>query len=149
MLNSTMGLSFPALLTVQLPMLNTLILRTPKSEITEIRQLNKSIGSTHGTEPREVRGGSGGASALLFRLSSRDLVSQIMKKKHKITGLNSQHLDPTHFGENIALPVASVFINEYLPSAIYKEFPNLKSLAKKIGIQIYLVQARAVLSQDP
>ena len=55
-----------------------------KSEITEIRQLNKSVGSTHGTEPREVRGGSGGASALLVRLSSRDLVSQIMKKSIKL-----------------------------------------------------------------
>ena len=106
-----------------------------KSEITEIPQLNKSIDSTHGTETWEVRGGSGGPSALLVRLSSRDLVSQIIKKKHKITGLNTQHLDPTHFGENIDLPVASVFINEYLPSAIYKEFQNLKSLAKKLGFK--------------
>ena len=103
-----------------------------KSEITEIRQLNESVGSTHGTEPREVRGGSRGASALLVRLSSRDLVSQIMKKKHQITELNTQHLDPTYVGENIVLPVASVFTNEYLPSAIYKEFQNLKSLAKKL-----------------
>ena len=116
-------------------MLNSVQPSMEKSEITEIPQLNKSVGSTHGIEPREVRGGSGGASALLVRLSSRDLVSQIMIKKHKITGLNTQHLDPTHFGENIALPVASVFINEYLPSAIYKEFQNLKSLAKKSGFK--------------
>ena len=106
-----------------------------KSEITEIRQLNRSVGSMHGTEARDVRGGSGGASALLVRLSSRDLVSQIMKNKHKITGLNTQHLDLTHFGQNITLPVASVFINEYLPSATYKEFQNLKSLAKKLGFK--------------
>ena len=106
-----------------------------KSKITKIRQLNKSVGSTHGTETREVRGGSGGASALLVRLSRRDLVSQIMKNKHKITGLNTRHLDPTYFGENITLPVVSVFINEYLPSATYKEFQNLKSLAKKLGFK--------------
>ena len=31
--------------------------------------------------------------------------------------------------------MASVFINEYLPSAIYKEFQNLKSLAKKLGFK--------------
>ena len=105
-----------------------------KSEITEIRQLNKSVASTHGTETREVRGGSGGASALLC-LASCDLVSQIMKNKLKITRLNTRHLDPTHFGENITLPVASVFINEYLPSATYKEFQNLKSLAKKLGFK--------------
>ena len=55
--------------------------------------------------------------------------------KHKITGLNTQDLDPTHFGENITIPVASVFINEYLPSATYKEFQNLKSLAKKSGFK--------------
>ena len=106
-----------------------------KSEITDIRQLNKSVGSTHGTETKEDRGGSGGASVLLVRLSSRDLVSQIMKNKHKITGLNTHYLDPTHFGENITLPIASVFINEYLPSASYKEFQNLKSLAKILGLK--------------
>ena len=32
-------------------------------------------------------------------------------------------------------PVASLFINEYLPSATYKEFQNLKSLAKKLGFK--------------
>ena len=58
-----------------------------------------------------------------------------MKNKHKITGLNTHHLDPTHFGENITLPVASIFINEYLPSVMYKEFQNLKSLAKKLGFK--------------
>ena len=31
--------------------------------------------------------------------------------------------------------MASVFINEYLPSATYKEFQNLKSLAKKLGFK--------------
>ena len=44
-------------------------------------------------------------------------------------------LDRTHFGENITLPVASIFINEYLPSATYTEFQNLKSLAKKLGFK--------------
>ena len=58
-----------------------------------------------------------------------------MKNKHKITGLNTQHIDLTHFGENITLPVASVFINEYLPSATYKEFQTLKTLAKKLGFK--------------
>ena len=47
-----------------------------------------------------------------------------MKNKHKITGLNTQHL-----------LVASIFINEYLPSVMYKEFQNLKSLAKKLGFK--------------
>ena len=31
--------------------------------------------------------------------------------------------------------MASVFINEYLPSVTYKEFQNLKSLAKKLGFK--------------
>ena len=106
-----------------------------KSEIINVQQLNKFSEKLSDSETKVVGSGSGGTSALLVKLSSRTLANQIMNEKHKITGLNTQHLDITPPGENTSLPAASIFINEYLDKKSYLEFQNLKTLAKRLQIK--------------
>lgn len=91
--------------------------------------------ATHSREKR--RGEHSRPPPLLVTLASRDIMIRVLEAKHGITSFSTADLDLSPLdGEAAGHVIASkIFINENLPSVIYKDFLGLKTIAKSLGFK--------------
>ena len=130
--------------------LNTVLPSLSKSDIKVVKMLpqnSSAPGSVtlENTLPRtsenaqksEIIDGPRSAFSLLVRLSSGELLKQIIKEKRNLTSFSLMDINPSLLGDTSTSKLAqtNIFLNYYLQKEKYNELIKLRTYAKTIGLK--------------